>query len=126
MRTVGVYDALEPRRMSNGRPTEVTTWHPRWLFEYSADYWCIRSQGPPPGFDVSFGEVNGIRVTGDVVTFTGTFAKRAPTDAYRKACEDGSDLGAVLQAAPFSLDFMLREGKLVATPSADSWLAAAR
>jgi len=125
-RTVGVYDGLKQRWLSNGRPTEVITWHPRRLFVSDADYFCGQTHGTPPRLDIRFGRVTGISVSAGLFTFTGTFAKHAPSDAFRKACEDGADLGAVLQPAPFSLDFELREGKLVATPSAESWLAATR
>ena len=125
VRTVGVYDGIESRRIGDGGFTEVITWHPMRLFEHNAEYFC-GGRSRLPGIVLRFGDVSGMSVTGDLVTFTGTFAKRTPTDAYRQACEDGADLGAVLQAAPFSLDFELRDGKLVATPSAERWLAAAR
>ncbi len=126
-RTVGVYDGLKQRFWSNGRPTDVITWHPKRLFSSDAHYFCGPTHRTPlPGSHIHFGEVKGIRVSVNHVTFTGTFAKRAPTDAYRKACEDGTDLAAVLQPEPFSLEFELRAVELVATPSTERWLAAAQ
>lgn len=123
---VGVYDPIDLRPVNADDATDIAAWHAIPLFTTDAAYYCAAG-GTPPGTLVRHtGAGGGLRVEPPKVVVSGTFAKRVPTPAYRKACEADADLADVLRPEPFELAFRLERGRLVATPAAASWIARAR